>query len=790
MRSGSGRETGRSGVAGALIRLLPRRGHFAGGAKRTAMCEGENGFAMLFVIFAIMVIGILGALILLYTAVALRNSVGVTPAARALSAAEAGLDVAHAMLASEAIEDTISTPVTGSLWGGAGTYEVYVQKNPDFGDGDPYDWKITSYGEYRASVEGVERTFYRTIEEVVTFAGGRYYNAFDYVLFSKEGNININLDGDFSAFSIGQCEVDGQVYAGKNITLADSAQLIGANDFVINGNVVTERGDVLVHNRSIAFASSDININGNIYSGILTKPGDLGGGVNLETDKGILSGGTINVTGDINAHGRLRDYDYGVRLYNRIRVGAGSDLRISGNIRSNRSVYLENRALAFAWPTVTVNGNIFSGQNVTVVGDITVGADVRYNINGSIYAGGNVSVTGDSNVLTALYLRVGGDIQAKGDVNVDLGYGVGALTPSGYSVAGHIYGRNVNLSARLGAGGTVANTVGGNIYCDGGNLNLYNKTGSFGTCSTTISGNIYGESTVTVRSEETGAFNSAPIYVAGGSVPVPAGLPGQGIFSNGAMTLATSGSNANIRDYRDARRYGGTPSISGNVTVDGSMAQLPTTFNVPSASDPFAPTPFNEVLMPQCDFDYYREKAKEQELEDGQQHYYTSSVPDLDIAPGQISSSLYVVFVEGDLGIGTVNVPVNCKGVFVATGNVILREELRRQGAGDAEFQIIAGNKVTYETNFNMAIDDNDKMFIYAAHRTYNPNTDPVSVQYEMGWFRSIEGQITARGDIVINSNKNKFKIGLYNHAIRFKNPAVLGEAFRIPFTVKSWKEL
>lgn len=757
---------------------------------KIAGARGEGGFAMLFVIFAIMVIGILGALVLLYSAVALRNAVGITPASRAFSAAEAGLEVAHAMLASEAIEDTITTPVTGSLWDGAGTYEVYVQKNPDFGDGDPYDWRIISYGEYRASVEGVERTFYRAIEEVVTFAGGRYYNAFDYVLFSKEGNININLDGDFSALSIGQCEIDGQVYAGKDIVLVDSAQLMGANDFAINGNVVTERGDVLVHNRSIAFAASDIHINGNIYSGILTKPGDIGGGVNLETDKGIISGGSINVTGDVNAHGRLRGYDYGVRIYNRIRVGASSDLRVSGNIRSNYSVFLENRALAFAWPTVSVNGNIFSGRDVIVVGDITVGADVRYNINGSIYAARDVSITGDSNVLTALYARVGGDIQAKGNVNIGLQYGVGALNPSGYNVAGHIYGRNVNLSARLGAGGTVANTVGGNIYCDGGAFNLLNRSGSFGTCTTTISGSVYGESTVNVRSEESGVFNSAKIYIAGGNVPAPAGLPGRGVFSNGLFTLSTSGNNASIMDHADARRFGGSPSISGNVTVKGSTNPLPNTFSVPQASVPFEPTPFNEVLMPQCDFDYYREKAKEQELEDGQQHYFPSSVPDLDIDPGQITSSLYVVFVEGDLGIGTVNVPVNCKGVFVATGNVILREELRRHGAGDAEFQIIAGNKVTYETNFNMAIDDNDKMFVYAAHRTYDPNTDPVSVKYEMGWFRSIEGQITARGDIVINSNKSRFKIGLYNHAIRFKNPAVLGEAFRIPFTVKSWKEI
>lgn len=749
----------------------------------------ERGFAMLFVIFAIMVIGILGAAALLYTTLVLRSAVGVTPASRALSAAETGLDVVHALLASDNItESTLpGSPVTGTMWEGKGTYEVHVEKNPDMGDGDPYDWRITSYGEYTASVEGVERTFYRELEEVISFAGGRYYNAFDYVLFSKEGDIDVNLDGDFSALNVGRCEIIGQVYAGDDIILSDAAHFIGDNDFTITGNVITEHGDLVATNTSAAFASSDININGDIYTGILAGPGDVGGGVNLVTELGFIGGGSINVVGNINSSGRLKSDDYGVRMDNAVLVVGGSTTRIAGNIRSVHDVFGRNRVLAAGWPTLDIDGTIYCGENVTFSSELVFAGAMKHDINGSIYAAGDVTLYGYGFLAGTLYNRVGGDIQAQGDVDVFHRFDLGCGNPSGYVVGGDIYGRNVELESRLGAGGTLGNSVGGNVYCNGGYFDLYNRAGSFAASTVNIDGSVYGESTLDMECVDGGIINNPRVNVHG-DTPAPTGAPGLGVFSLGDMTLTASG---RIDIYDDARRLNGSPDTSGNVNIDGDTSPLGSSFSVPVAADPLPPEGFNEVLMPECDYDYYREKAKEQDADaipDGD-HYYSSSVDDLDIPEGLITSSLYVIFVEGDLGMGSVNVPAGTKGVFVATGDVTLQEGLWRYGGGDVEFQIIAGGKVTYGPGFNMSIQDDDKMFIYAGHEDYDPVSDPVSVEYEMGWFRNIEGQITARGDILLRSNSSEFKSGLYNHSIRFKNPSVLGEAFRIPFTVKSWKE-
>ena len=752
-------------------------------------CRREEGFAMLFVIFTIMIIGILGAMILLYTTLVLRNSVGITPASRALTAAETGLDVAHAMLAAETITDTTTIP-TGSMWDGKGTYDVTVEKNPNMGDGDPYDWRITSSGEYTEYIEGVPRTFYRELEEVITFAGGRYYNALDYVLFSKEGDIEIDLDGDLGFLASEVCEINGNVYAGGDITLTDAMKLAGENVFEINGDVITERGDVLASNRSVAFASSDLEINGDIFSGILAGPGDVGGGVSLETDLGVVGGGNVQVIGNINSGARLKDYNYGVRLDNRIVVLGGCTTRVAGSIKSNEDVYGENRVFVAGTPTLDIDGTIHCGADVEFRSDIAFAANARNDINGSIYAAGDVDLFANGLVLGTLYNRVGGDIQARGNVDIYHRFSVGCGNPSGYVVGGDIYGQNVNLYSYLGAAGTLNNSVVGNIYCDGGYFDSYNRSGSFATARITIGGSVYSEGTFNMDSIDGGMFNQARTFVNGG-VAVPGGLPGAGVFSNSTMTLTASGGSGSIDINNDARRLSGTPSTSGDVDIGGDTSPLASGFSVPAPEDPLPPEDYNEVLMPQCDFDYYREMAKEQEDIDGQQHYWSGDAV-IDIPVGGFTSSTHVVFVDGDMQIGTVDIPAATKGVFVATGNITLRDVLRTDpGFDECEFQLISNGKVDFGPGFNFDLDDGDRMFIYAAHEDYDPN-DPdedTSVIYELGWFRDVEGQITARGTIEISSNPFAFQGGLYNHRISFRNPSVRGEAFRIPFTVKYWKE-
>jgi len=624
------------------------------------------------------------------------------------------------------------------------------------------------------------------VQEVITFAGGRYYSALDYVLFSKEGNIDVNLLGDLNVMDVGGILIDGNIYAGQDVVLDNSAKLMAGSDFELQGDVVTEYGDIIAQERNIVFATSNFNIAGNLYSGILTGPGDVGGGVLLESRLMFLNGGNINIVGDINSYGRLRDYNLGVRLYNHVGVLGNCNTHISGGIRSNRDVYAENRAIVAGSPTMDIDGTVYCGGDVEFHSDLVVGGVLRHDVNGSVYAAGDVNLWADGTLFGALQNRVGGDIQAGGNVDIYQRFVVGCGNPSGYVVGGDIYANNVTMYSRLGAGGTLANSVGGNIYALGW-VDIDNTSGAFATDRVNIGGSIYSRGTANIYVDD-GAFASAPVTVSG----AVAGLnpPGTGAFSLGNMTLTEAGSTdiTITGDARDNTADG--PSISGDVSISGAKTPALATLAVPAATDPEPPNEYVEVLLPECDFDYYRELAKQQEDLDGQDHYREASVPDFDLDAGAYSSSLYVIFVEGDLGIGTVDIPVSCKAVMVATGNIILQEELRRQGAGDAEFQLIAGGKVTYDTEFNVALDDSDSFFIYAADKDYDPVTSPISVEYEMGWFRNLNGQITARGDIQINSYGNSFKWGPHEYSIHYKNPSVLGEAFRIPFRVKSWKEL
>jgi hypothetical protein len=771
----------------------------------------EDGIAMLFVIFAIMVIGILGAATLLYTSLMLRNSVGVTPSSRALAAAEAGLDIAHAMLAAEdpdlinLLKGNSYTIPTGTLWSGDGTYDVTVTKDPIMGDGDPYDWRIVSSGEYKAYVEGVERTFYRSLEEVISFAGGHYYNALDYILYSKEGSININLDGDlgflnFETIEIGEAGTPSHIYAGNDVILADSAKIGGTGSLDIYGNVITEYGDIIVRNTSAIIAGSDVNINGNLYSGIL-NPGGVGGGVNLETNMGFIGGNSINVTGQINAHGRLNDYPYGVRVDNFVGVGGGSTTSISGSILSREDIFCENSMGLITAANIDIDGNIHCGGDVEIRNSMGLAGVMGTDVNGGIYADGDVTLHGEGFAGGSIANQVGGDIHSGEDVHI---YQVfGGLTNGGrYAVGGSIYGRNVTLESSVGALGSNANVVSGSIYARG-DFDLSTYAGAGSTCDATISGSVYSQGSFDVSSRANGlwpAIGKARARInGGGGIINPPNLAGG--FSGSEMNLSAQenvhfivNDEAVTRVQPNARRSSGAPSITetnGGDVQEGTTAPAVGGFSVPLATEPQEPSEYNEVLMPECDFDWYRQTAKQQQIDDGTQHYFQGDTT-IDMGQAAFKSSVHVMFVDGNMTLGTIDIPLNTAGVFVATGDIHLSDVMRTaDDAQVAECQVISNGKVYFGPGFNMSVNDDDLIFIYAGHEDYDPN-DPnerVSVEYEMGWFRDVWMQITARGDIEIESHDWAF-IGAEVHRIKFKNPSVLGDAFRIPFTVKYWKEI
>ena len=186
----------------------------------------EEGFALPMVLFIIIMLGILGATSLIMAVYAMMNAQGALPAAKAFDAAESGLSVAHSALARDDIPaGGTNVPRTGSLEANS-SYSVTVLPDP----ASP-DWKITSTGTY---TDDRGTVYKRTIEEKVTFSGTeRHFNALDYVLFSKYGNINIEAG---TVFLFNTFTVNGSVY-GRNVTLFSNKGLLGDSELRVNGNI-------------------------------------------------------------------------------------------------------------------------------------------------------------------------------------------------------------------------------------------------------------------------------------------------------------------------------------------------------------------------------------------------------------------------------------------------------------------------------------------------------------------------------------------------------------------------
>lgn len=197
----------------------------AGGGRSRIGERQEEGFALPMVLFIITILAVLGATSLTMAIYSMLNAQGSLPSAKAFDSAESGLSVAHSMLARDLIPDVGQEDILGSIESNS-LYSVDVVPDPS----SP-EWKITSTGTYTDSDGNVYR---RTLEEKITFAGTqKFFNALEYVLFAKNGNINITA-GTIAGWNT--FRVNGSIYA-KNITLYNNKILLGAGDLYVNGNV-------------------------------------------------------------------------------------------------------------------------------------------------------------------------------------------------------------------------------------------------------------------------------------------------------------------------------------------------------------------------------------------------------------------------------------------------------------------------------------------------------------------------------------------------------------------------
>jgi hypothetical protein len=322
--------------------------------------------------------------------------------------------------------------------------------------------------------------------------------------------------------------------------------------------------------------------------------------------------------------------------------------------------------------------------------------------------------------------------------------------------------------------------VNGSIY--GKDVTLYSNKLIFGDSELRVNGNVYATRDATVRTY-TGFACVGTTRVAG-STPMFPSL-GEGVFANRNVTLrAECVFLASSRVYIDDNCYYGntiTKSTGGlginTISISGTEKKMDaSTGNVP------------DVALPEPDFDWYRAQAKVQDADpwpDGV-HYYpgNATINSLTINPNAQLSSGWIGFCEGNLTIQNVFINANAKGVFVAMGNVSITHTLQLQGS--TEYQAMAKGKVIHNSSLTFNIFATDTIFIYSGYSNPNDLGD-YAVQYSLGWFRDIKGQITAKGSIY--TPDSDWAIAGDN-GITYKKPNVPVDGFPIPFQVKSWKEL
>ncbi len=366
----------------AIVDILPLR----------ELRSTEDGFAVAMVLFIVMIISLLGISMLTVAAYQMRDSDRTLPSNRAFDLADSGLSYAHGYLAQDnTIPDPPSKYDSGSLQMGSAnsTFDVTVQKDTD-GSGAviPYQYRLISTGSYQQN-EGTSggpsyRTYTRKLEEKVKYRGAAgHFDCFNYTMFSKSGDVSLDT-GWLMANGTGYT-VDGNVYAGNDVSLHDTKAFIAAGSLVINGNVVAGR-DADLQARSGIGALANDQVYGNLTAGR---------NVSISSQSGCVASSTYLVSGSINAAGD-------VSLSSSVFALASASVKVAQNANTNINagddVTLNSHATVFA-VSATLVGSSSVPANVNANGDVNINANDDALTPGSISrVYGNVSARGQANL--------------------------------------------------------------------------------------------------------------------------------------------------------------------------------------------------------------------------------------------------------------------------------------------------------------------------------------------------------------------------------------------------------
>ena len=416
---------------------------------------------------------------------------------------------------------------------------------------------------------------------------------------------------------------------------------------------------------------------------------------------------------------------------------------------------------------LTVDGNIYA-KNVTIYNQKKAFAGGTISVTGNVYATGDVSLKAESVVAAYAGVNVGGSVRSTGSTQLYSKVAAGA--GAGVSVDGAINALgDVLVRAYAGAVADSGATVSGEVK-SGGSVNVQAQDG-FVTATTASTGKItaVGDTNVSAQSSTWSGLqaNTGDISCNGSS----------SLYSDSWYSFGAAFSKVNVGTWT----YGGTRGWhEGGFPHDGHISKGTESHSNPGNTAPTIQK-VPDVELPEPDWNLYRTMAVAQ----GHSHIGAGPYTNQNItASPDHGSSGEIYYYDDDVTTTNLIINPSTKGVIVCKGDVTVSTTL--QVNSGAEYQIICTGDIKFETSLTLNIFANDTVFFYTdgthMHDGTKRNGD---VTYDLGWFRDLYGQITCAGNI--NTPMDGF---IRDALIRYKAPSVLVDAWPIPMSVLTFREL
>ena len=330
----------------------------------------EQGFAIVVVLIALLMLSVLGAASLLLMVSSMKGMANMRPEDRAFQVAESGLYIAHAKIVNNEVAGTVVAD--GSILGG--DYSVTIQPKV----GSATDYVIVSEGAYVDS----GTTYRRKIQEEVYYSGVQAFDAMRNYLFFAGRDLNINAS---ELINIGMpISINGNIRAEEDVYIRCRPGASLGDGLTINGDV--EGRETVTVEAAPFIGGVRVNIYGDIRTGDALDPSSQGV-VNLITDGWLIGAGIIYAA-------TTSSYDWDIYRTSLVESKGGIWDRIyKGNEIGERGVediYVPEPNFDYYKAIAIDQGNYFEG-NYTLSGNLGNYAVSSITV---IYCTGNLTLNG------------------------------------------------------------------------------------------------------------------------------------------------------------------------------------------------------------------------------------------------------------------------------------------------------------------------------------------------------------------------------------------------------------